>query len=181
MASYPVTPRALALAAILALAAACGGSDSTDPGSNDGNNGSTNGGNNDPAACAVTLSGAQTGSFGCTDLALIYTANDGNSGFGFKAVGGADTVTVAVNFHGKPAATAYDDAAGANAELLILNGTTLWTGGSPAGSWTLTISSVDIINSVADFTKYQVHGSLAATLQPASGTDPTPVTLNATF
>ncbi len=177
MTSHPLQPRRLALAAILALASACGGSDSTAP----GGNGSNNGGDNNANDCAVTLSGAQTGSFGCSDLALIYTANDGNSSFGFKAVGGADTVTVAIGFHGKPAASAYDDAAGASAVLAILNGSTLWTGGAPAGSWTLTISSVSIVNSVSDFTKYQVHGALAATLQPAGGTDPAPITLNATF
>jgi hypothetical protein len=168
---------ALALASLTACGGS-GGSGGTDPGGGNGSGGSSSG---DPVSCTVTLGGAQTGSAACTDLALVWTSNNNTSSFGFKAVSGTDTVTAAVFFPGEPAATTYDDAVGASAVFSVINGSALWTGGVPAGTWTLTISSVSLINAVSEFKKYHVHGALAATLQPASGTDPTPVTLNATF
>jgi hypothetical protein len=173
---------ALALASLTACGGS-GGSGGTDPGDGNGNGsgGSSSGGSGDPVSCTVTLGGAQTGSAVCTDLALVWTSNNNTSSFGFKAVSGTDTVTAAVFFPGEPTATTYDDAVGASAVFSVINGSALWTGGVPAGTWTLTISSVSLINAVSEFKKYQVHGALAATLQPASGTDPTPVTLNATF
>jgi hypothetical protein len=161
---------ALGLTLVVAAALGCGGSDSTGPGSNN------------KITCSITLTGAETGSPVCSNVAAVLTTNDNKTLFGFDGANGLDTVSVAVGFTGAPTVTTYDTDAGASAVLFVENGTTLWTANSSVGSWSLTISSVSTLTSGAGLTGYTVHGTLTATLEPAIvSTSIGPVTLDATF
>jgi hypothetical protein len=177
----------VAMTLSLAAVVACGGSDNTGP---DGSGGTGIGGNNGSGngACTITLSGAQTGSFDCSNVLAAWTSDDNITDFGFISSGSSANIVASIGFTGKPSKTTYKDTdTGAGAAVAVQIGSTGWTAGvaeaSPkTGSYALTISSMSVLSSAADGEVYTVHGTLSATLDPDPSTGASgSVTLNATF
>jgi hypothetical protein len=175
----PTSPRdanvktQLTLRTVLILIAAlgCSGSD-TATGPND--NGQT--------GCTITLSGARSGPLTCSDLTAIRTDNNNMTGFGLKGTDAGDTLNVAIGFTGAPVARTYTSGVDASPVLLLVTATTIWTTSNADGNLSLTITSVKTVNSGAGLTKYEVHGTLTATMiaEVSNGSVP-PVSVSATF
>jgi hypothetical protein len=172
------------LIGILALAvAACGGSSSP---------AFTPGG-----ACTITLSGAQTGTYDCTNnVAAVY--NPGNNQGGLMiAFKGSPTGSLDINllpgFPGAPTTgTVSNSTSGTTGglEFDMNSGASMWsspnTTVSPAtGTWTFTLTAIGPAQSTGGALEaYPIHGTLDGTLTgsavtstPTSGT----VTVHASF
>ncbi len=147
--------------------------------------------NSSGTGCSFTLSGALTGTPGCTPLGTFWTSDDNKTAFGFTPNFSSDpAVLVTIAVAGEATATTYHETdAGAVAGISVSSsGGSQWAmqtadGGTPAsGSYTLTFSSVSTITSDAGTKVYQVHGTLTATLPAVAGSGATgTVTLKATF
>lgn len=171
--------RATSMILAAAVITACGGSDGTGPSGATGNSSGT---------CTITLSGAQTGSFECSNVLAAWTSDDNITHFGFISTGGTATAIASIGFPGKPFTATYKDTdAGAGAAVVVRIGNSGWEAdvaeaSAKMGSYALTISSKSTLSSAADGEVYTVHGTLTATLDPDPSTDASgTVTLNATF
>jgi hypothetical protein len=155
-----------ALAVILALVttAACGGSNTT-------------GTDTGTAPCSITLSGAQNGTFTCSDdLTAILGIATNQSLVGFTSAGNTPSVAVAIKFSGAPITKTYRSTdPDAVQGISVLSGSNTWLAqGSKdptaVGSYSLTLSSVTEVPFSTDAKGYDVHGTLSATLQPDAAT-----------
>lgn len=158
---------------ILVGSTSCGGSDSTDPTTN----------NNAPCTVTVTGATAIAGTYVCTLApATIYTPSSDLGAFSMTT-SGSRSVVATIIFTGIPTTTATY--AGANSSalpsyaILVTSGTGTWemTGGkqlgAPLGSFALKYSSVAVAASSSTGTAYTTHGTLDATLVPGPGSSAT--------
>jgi hypothetical protein len=139
------------------------------------------------------VSGATTGSYGCTSW--LASASDatglGYVAMGYGTVGQTNPVIgVSFTFPDAPTLGTFTDAdvdAGTTARISVTAGADAWaaTAGTPApatGTYTLVVTRATPTNLTAEGVVYAVGGSLDATLPPVPSTAATGnVTLHATF
>lgn len=163
-------PTTLIFMATVVLSA-CGGSDAaTDP----SNNGQQ-------TACAITFSGAVSGSLTCSKPSAILSASNNVTSFGMQGTdAGGDTLDVALFFSGAPVAHTYATA-DLSPVLLLLTQRGGWGVTPGFGTVSLTITSAKALDSGAGgLTGYEVHGTMSATVPSGPG-GAGPVTIAATF
>jgi hypothetical protein len=162
-----------AVALCVVFAVGCGG-----PGIPGGGGGGTGSG---LRPCTITLSGAVTGTFACTDVpAVAHTSNQNQTGFvvAYGTLGQTDpAVAVSFGFSGQPpSGTVSSTGTGANGGgILQKPSAQTWssdvgTGGNDTGSWSVTFSSVTPMGTAGDTTSYEVHGTLDLTAPAQAGT-----------
>jgi len=169
-------------ASALFLLLACGSSsDTTSPGGSSG------------AGCTLTVSGATTGSYGCTSRSASSsdTTGLGYVMMGYGIVGQTiPVIGVSFTFPDVPMPGTFTDAdvdAGTTARISVTAGDDAWAAidGTPAlatGTYTLVLTRATPTKVAAEGVVYAVSGSLDATLPPVPSTAATGnVTLHATF
>jgi hypothetical protein len=159
---YPIM--ALSVAAV----AGCS-SDSTDTGNT--------------TACTVTLTGAVSATGTCSTVAAAYATASATSAIAFSI--SSPAVSVAISLPGTLGTNTYTNAtSGAAGGITVTSGSSVYyavvANGTPTGSFSLHLTSVSTLASVAAGTSYTVHGTLTGTLVPASGTG-TNVTFSSSF
>jgi hypothetical protein len=137
--------------------------------------------------CHVALTGAATGSVGCT-VQGVWTKGENLGGINLTGSESMPGIQVTINRPGTPQKGTWTQAdSGSKAAIVVTSGLEAWSvsiGGSSAdqGTYSLTLTDVTEILTTDDGNGYLVKGTLDATLPPSSGGASTdPVTLHATF
>jgi hypothetical protein len=158
-----LSPRSMCLCLLFVVA--CGGSENIPGGGG--------GGAGDSHPCTITLSGAITGAFACTDVpAVARTMSQNQTGFvvAYGTLGQTDpAVAVSFDFSGQPpSGSVASTATGATGGVIIQTPSALtwWADvgtGNDTGSWSVTFSTATPIGTTEGATSYAVHGSLDMT------------------
>jgi hypothetical protein len=140
--------------------------------------------------CGITLAGAKAGSLNCSDdVGAIYGVKEQVTMVGFTSEDRPSTVMVTIRVPGEPTTKTYRSSdAGMTQGIMVRSGALMWlaqaaSGADAAvGSYVLTLTSVKEKPFASDAKQYDVHGTVTATLQPASGSGAKgAITLNAKF
>ena len=131
----------------------------------------------------MTLSGAVTATGTCSNVAAAYATASATSAIAFSM--SSPAVSVAISFPGTVGTNTYSNAtSGASGGITLTSGSAVYyavvAGGAATGTFSLHLTSVSTLASVASGTTYTVHGTLTGTLIPASGTG-TNVTFSSTL
>lgn len=135
----------------------------------------------DTNACSIALSGAATASITCTNAVAGYSSANGE-GLASLTTSGQNPVTN-ISFAGAPHTGIYHSTdTGAGGGITYTSGTSSWLTGPGIGTFTLNLTTVNIISTSGTSTAYAIHGTLDATMPAVSGSTLTgSVTLHASF
>jgi hypothetical protein len=145
--------------------------------------GSNPGGSSGPP-CTFTLSGGTAGTYGCTIRYAIWSDTDdtGTVMFGYGYTGQTTPViSASFNFPGEPrpgTLTETSPDAGVTTRITVTSGSASWAATEAAstpttGTYTLTVTNSQIVNSLSDRDVYGITGTLDATLPPVPQTSAT--------
>lgn len=180
--------RTVATALVMLAVVGCGGGTKTpsSSGSTSGSSGSSGSTGTSGGGCTETLSGAETATVSNCQAVGGWNASTSKSaitlsGGTFPAT--ISQLTVGVRVSGQLVAGTYsstDANADGSVQVVATSGTVppTWVataGGSnpPQGSWTVTVTSVELLSQSANSAAYTIHGSVAATLEPVPGSNAT--------
>jgi hypothetical protein len=121
-----------------------------------------------------TMSGAVSGTATCGPPLAVYASQGNYSGVAFScSIGSNGDGGPNISFSGNLAAGTWTQS-NSIGSISVTQGTQSWmatSGSSPAGTWTLTITSVGgQVSSNPGATGYLVHGSIDATLPAVTST-----------
>lgn len=124
--------------------------------------------------CSITLSGAQSGTFGCIAVGGTYDVPSNRGSVAFQTSGATPVTTVSISFPGEPRPATFSSAdAGAVSSLQVsyqtVSGRT-WAAtagsGTQTGTYTLVLNSVALIGQSTSGKAYAVSGKVDGTLPP---------------
>ena len=143
------------------------------------------------ASCTLTLSGAMSGSYGCTQQSATWsdTTDTSTVTFVHGITGQTDpSIAAMITFPGAPLAGIHADTdAGAKTHVTVVSGTSTWAevvgGAAPkSGSYTLVLTRVTPTKTTDYAQAYSISGTLDVTLLPAQGASASgSLTLHTTF